>query len=358
MLKYKEDWDDAQKRFIAWWNGEIIDRVMLSVTAPREKPIEVIPEVPAPATLLERWTNVEYKVKSAEWHMARTFYGGEAFPYFFPYLGPGTLANYLGSEPVFAEDTVWYSKCIDDPDNDKPLRFNPRNKWWKLTVEMYRLARERGRGKYLVAYPDLIENLDVYASLRGTNDMLLDVFDRPQFIHRKQREILKMFCTYFEKSYDIIKEDDGGSCFIFEIWGPGKTAKVQCDASAMLSPAQFREFVVPYLAEQCSWLDFSGYHLDGPPCVQHLDALLEIDSLQAIQWTPGPQTPCVSSPAYFPMYKRIKDAGKNVMILGAKPNEIEPLIRAMGGPERLLISTSVPTEQEAKDLLKAALKWR
>ena len=43
----------------------------------------------------------------------------------------------------------------------------------------------------------------------------------------------------------------GGVVFgAFRIWGPGKTAKVQCDASAMFSPAMFEQFVVPALTEE------------------------------------------------------------------------------------------------------------
>ena len=64
----------------------------------------------------------------------------------------------------------------------------------------------------------------------------------------------------------------------FGIWAPGKTAKLQCDASAMFSPDMFQRFVVPSLTEQCEWLDYSMYHLDGSQAMCHLDALLGIDA--------------------------------------------------------------------------------
>ena len=38
----------------------------------------------------------------------------------------------------------------------------------------------------------------------------------------------------------------------------------------------------PGLTEQCQWLDWSIYHLDGEHAMCHLDALLEIDALDAI----------------------------------------------------------------------------
>ena len=33
-MEFKPDWNQTVKRFEAWWAGEIIDRVVLQVTAP------------------------------------------------------------------------------------------------------------------------------------------------------------------------------------------------------------------------------------------------------------------------------------------------------------------------------------
>ncbi len=112
----------------------------------------------------------------------------------------------------------------------------------------------------------------------------------------------------------------GSSAFgAFRIWGPGKTAKVQCDACAMFSPEMFRDFVKPALAEQCAWLDHAIYHLDGTQCICHLDHLLAIDSLRAIEWTPQAGIEGGAHERWFPLYKRILDAGKSVQIMGGGP---------------------------------------
>jgi len=36
-LIYKDDWDEARRRIDAWWEGEIIDRVPIKITAPIQK---------------------------------------------------------------------------------------------------------------------------------------------------------------------------------------------------------------------------------------------------------------------------------------------------------------------------------
>ena len=142
-----------------------------------------------------------------------------------------------------------------------------------------------------------------------------------------------MLCNVATVSiYDIIKLEDGSSTFgPFSLWGPGKTAKVQCDASAMFSPDMFKRFVVPGLTEQCEWLDFSLYHLDGTQAICHLDALLGIDALDAIEWTPQAGIEDGGHPRWFPLYRRILDAGKSVQIIGVNKEEFVHLLETIGG---------------------------
>ena len=83
---------------------------------------------------------------------------------------------------------------------------------------------------------------------------------------------------------------------------------MQCDASAMFSSAMFDDFVVPALTEQCRWLDYSLYHLDGTQAMHHLDSLLAIEALDAIEWTPQAGIESGGHPRWYPLYKRIIDA--------------------------------------------------
>jgi hypothetical protein len=53
-------------------------------------------------------------------------------------------------------------------------------------------------------------------------------------------EINQVYFIVFEQFYNLIKDDWNDNVFsVFAIWGPGKTAKVQCDVSAMISPKMF-----------------------------------------------------------------------------------------------------------------------
>ena len=72
MLEFKPDADKAFQRLEAWWRGEMLDRVHLAVVAPKTG---VLPKaIPAPATLEEQWTNLDYVIESQTARLAATAY--------------------------------------------------------------------------------------------------------------------------------------------------------------------------------------------------------------------------------------------------------------------------------------------
>jgi hypothetical protein len=219
-------------------------------------------------------------------------------------------------------------------------------------VQLIRYGRDRNRGRYYIAYPDLIENIDTLAQLRDPQMLLMDMIERPDWVQTRIREITDAFFACYDELHKLLGDPWGGTGWCaFGLWGPGKVAKVQCDFSCMISAEMFREFVVPDLARQCEWLDYSMHHLDGTQAMHHLDALLEIEALDAIEWTPQSGIPGGGSPEWYDLYRRIKAAGKSVQAIGVKSDEVEPLIDAVG-PEGMLIMSGAETETAARELLR------
>jgi hypothetical protein len=114
---------------------------------------------------------------------------------------------------------------------------------------------------------------------------------------------------------------------------------------------------VPPLAAQCDWLDYSLYHLDGTQAMHHLDALLEIESLDAIEWTPQAGLPGGGSPRWYDFYRAIRKGGKGVQAIGVAENEVIPLLDAVG-PEGLFISAGAKDEASAEKLLAKVEPYR
>ena len=215
----------------------------------------------------------------------------------------------------------------------------------------------RAGGRYLVGFPDLIENIDTLAAMRDNQEVLIDLMERPTWVHECLAQINQAYFEAFDLIYDRVRDDDGGCVWCFRIWAPGKMAKVQCDAACMLSEAQFREFVVPYMTEQCDWLDYALFHLDGINALHHLDTLLGIESLDVIQWTPQAGRPQTGSPTWYDLYRRIKAGGKSVQAANVQPDEVAPLLDAVG-PEGMYLGVSAQTAQQVDDVLKIIEQYR
>ncbi len=354
-MAVKADWDASKRRFEAWWNGSAEDRVLLQVIAP--KAADTQPAAP-PASAEQRWLDADWRIRAFEQAMARTHYGGDAFPYLDTHIGPGTMSLYLGAVPEFHDSTVWYHPCIQDIRTAEPPEPDENNRFWAFSKEFARKGVERLRGRAFVSFPDLIEGLDTLSSLIGNDELLLALVDAPDDVHRFQGSLTDTYFDFHDPLYNIIRDTDGGCCFsAFNTWAPGPMAKVQCDFSAMISAEMFEEFALPYLDEQCARLEYSVYHLDGPGALQHLSLLLDIPDLNAIQWTPGAGEPSAAWEGYIPMYREIRRAGKSVMVRGGTPDEVRALVQTMG-PEGLDILLWVGSPEEADALVKESFTWK
>ncbi|MBN2452067.1 MAG: hypothetical protein JXR77_16895 [Lentisphaeria bacterium] len=356
-LVWKEDWASAREHHIQWWRGE---GLVLWVTAPREVPAMDLPRPPPPATLEERWFSPQWRLRHEEWQMSRCYYGGDAFPILRCISAAGDLGAYVGCTLDLSAQTVWCEPCIPDPAEEYgPIRLDRGAAAFVQHLAMVQLAARESRGRWLVMPPDLVENVDILSAMRGPQTFLFDLVDRPEWVEEKVMEINQAFFEAFDTFREVVRDGFGGNAFCFNVWGPGRTAKVQCDACAMFGPAMFRRFVSPALTQQCAWLDFALYHLDGEDCLVNLDELLAIEPLQAIEWTPRRLSVGDSGghPRHWDLYRRILAAGKSVQAIGVRYDEVLPLLDACGG-RGMYITTSAPTEEKARDLAERTRAYR
>jgi len=367
------DWDCTRQRFAAWWRHE---GLILHVLARRQDaPLSSIPNVQAPffylqsglntlaqhadsESLARAWLDPLQRAALAERYLPGIAFLGDAFPYFDTHTGPGNLATFLGAEPEFAIDTVWFHPAIADAAAHPPLRFDPANPWFQRQKAILEEGMRVAAGRYLVSVPDLVENLDILAALRDPQRLMFDLVERPDWVEERIAEINRAYFAAFDALRALVEDPWGGNVFsAFHIWGEGRTAKVQCDAGAMISPRMFDRFVVPALAEQCAWLDHSLFHLDGTQALPQLDSLLALDALDAIEWTPQISLPQGGDPLWYELYRRILAAGKSVQAIDVAAHEVIPLIEAVGAAG-LFVVANVASEAEGRALVEAVERIR
>ena len=349
---WKEDWEEARAALTGWWNGTAL---ALAVTAPVDSPHEAVPPPDLDVTPERRRLDLDWVLRAEEYRLANTFFGGAALPLFNTDIGgPGSLGLFLGAIGHIDETTVWYEPCILDPDCHPQLMLQKHAMWWNKHLDLIKKALHSSDGRYLVTVPDLVENIDTLAQLRGSQQCLMDLVERPDQVQTWLDQIGDAYIACYEHLWELLKDEWGGSAFYaFQLWGPGKTAKVQCDFCCMISPRMFRKFITPALTRQCAYLENAMYHLDGTQALPQLPNLLSIDGIKAIEWTPQAGLPGGGSPQWYGLYREIKAAGKSVQAIDVLPEEVLPLIDAVG-PEGLFIHTCTRTEAEARRLLISA----
>ena len=109
-------------------------------------------------------------------------------------------------------------------------------------------------------------------------------------------------------------EAQGGMTSWIPLWSDQIFFPLQCDYSAMISPQMFGEFVLPDLKEQTEYMDRSIYHLDGAGEFPHLEQILSLPRLNALQWAPGAGKPGGGDPCWFDFYRKVQAAGKSLLI--------------------------------------------
>lgn len=361
----KENWQETMERFNAWWRREKTDRPLMRITTKRKVALGELEPVVEHQTPDDMYLNVENAVKSMRNYCKTHHFLAEAYPNLSMDLGPGSMALYLGSEPVFAWDTVWFSECVHDWKEFGPLRYDADNKWWKKHQAMIREAHAMARGDFFINIPDIIENVDILSAMRGPQAFCYDLVDEPELMLEYVEMIDELYFKYYDALYDIVKNRDGSSSYTaFQIWGPGRTAKIQCDFCALMSPGQFREFVQASLRKQCQRLDNSLYHLDGPDAIKHLDALMEIEELDALQWTAGAGQPDGGSEKWYPVYDKVKAAGKGLWTsiydggFDDWVDSADRLVKRYGSQGLYLLFPEMEEEQAQVLLRKAEREWR
>ena len=340
-----EDWQRLEETYEAWWDGTLKRPLILA-----RHNFDPKPQInrgncgdfsKSPEDVIEE---MDYNIRNTECY-------GDAYPFaYWAFFGAGTVASYLGSpvEPSAKTDTVWMHPLPGEPElKDIHLTLDPKNPWYNRCKDLYWAAVKKWRGKVLIGMNDLGGELDIIASLVGTERLLYELLDEPEEVARLCREVHEIWLKVYWEFMGILSENN----YLFGDW-LGLLSKTpyytqQCDFSYMISPKMFNEFVFPYLEDTAARLTHSLYHLDGKGELPHLDKIMSIDKIQAIQWQPGDGAGFGYK--WIEVYRHIRAAGKKMHIISSNEDFIR--IAEDIGPEGLYFTTGFESAEERKKFL-------
>jgi 5-methyltetrahydrofolate--homocysteine methyltransferase len=343
-----EDWTRTERDWTAWWEGELERPLVLINDFVR--PDKPLPEAHLFTSNFPLGMPTEEVVERLQPYLEATRFYGDSFPRWWPNFGPGIMAGFLGAKVHTARDTVWFEPSQVVEISELRPSYDPDNVWWKRVRDVTTAAVQRWGGQVVVGHTDLGGNLDILASLRTTEPLLLDVHDAPDEVMRLVGEITHLWLRYYDELYEIIGQGGRGTTPWAPVWSPHRCYMLQCDFSYMISPAMFERFVMPDLAACCDALDHAFYHLDGKGQIPHLDMLLSMERLRGIQWIPGDGAP--PPERWLPLLRRIREGGKLCQLFVTAEGAMT-IVRELGGRGFAFEITELMSQERAAEFLTA-----
>ena len=342
-LEYKPDFQQARDSWADFWQGKS-KRPLIEITIPKSGKTPV----PRPRYMAGHDGNFEPVIDQAlAWADSHEFIG-EAIPFYFVEFGPDTFASFLGAELNLQLDyeTSWCKPFVKDWDETE-IKFRPESQWWQRTAEFIKALRARTDGKLLIAPPLLCANLDALAAIRGIENLLVDLIECPEKVHKALEDVNRAYSQVLDEYDKLLDTKTYGSINSEGFYTPGRQSRPQCDMSVMISEDMFQEFVVPALTYEASIVDAFVYHLDGPDAIKHLPALCSIEKLDLITWVPGAGH---KHKNWDWLHDKIANLGKGYGAGIQCHDRIRHLARQPYA-HKLAITTTAATKTEAEELI-------
>ncbi|MGB9677316.1 MAG: hypothetical protein ACPLZ9_01745 [Candidatus Ratteibacteria bacterium] len=348
FLKYKEDFEKARRYWDAFWEGEIIDRPLIIASFPKNKIVN------APPYLSGIDGYYEKAVIQFEQFCENTIFFAESIPSLCISFGPDTISYFVkgGEKNIrIKSQTAWIEPFVDNWNNFEKIKIDKKSKWYKKFIGFYKYVSEKGNGKFLLQMPDFHTHLDLLRAIRGSENLCIDLIERPDFIKKILEKIKNIFVDIYNEIYNLTGMKRWGTIGWIPFYSRKKFAVIQCDFICMISPEMFRKFALPYIEYEAEFLDHSIFHLDGPGALKHLDDLLSIKKINAIQWVPGAgNKPHIY---WIELFKKIINAGKSVIIYPFSFEEIKTFHKELGHEKIVYQPTwQVKNLKEAESIVK------
>ncbi len=336
-------WESVRENSARWWAGEL-DRPLVQVRVPGRDPQREAPGIPAhgftafypddvtPEQIVDRW----------DYDLSCTHFLGDAFPNVWPNFGAGVLAMFVGGRMRCDDVTVWFHPDAPREIADLHFEYDPDNQILARIKAICRTASERWQGQVQVAMTDLGGAVDVAATFRPGEQLLLDLYDHPDAVKRVVWELHDAWWRAFHDIDAVLRPMNPGCTAWTPIYSEQSYYMLQCDFCYMIGPDMFDEFVKPELVESCRKLTNPFYHLDGPGQLPHLDSLLSIPELKGIQWVPGAgAAPCTEWPD---VYRRIRESGKLIQVFGTLET-LDTIAEQTGEAKGIVLVGTAPPER-------------
>lgn len=345
------DWKRIRRTYDAWWKGELGRPLVQCFVGDAFDAGRPQPETPflSQKNCHDLSVPAEAVVDAIDWQLSAQEFLGDAFPRVnFDAFGPGVTAAFCGAELDNSSGSVWFFPKEKKEISQITIQYDPENQWVRRIKEIYRAGARRWQGNVMMGMPDLGGFMDIVATFVGSEELLIDLYDEPEEVRRLCGEAYQAFMdAYRDLGKTLTECGNPGWCDWDGLYSATPSYVIQCDFSYMIGPDMFREFAYPELHRAGGELDNVIYHLDGVGQLAHLDTLLTMDRLKAVQWVPGDGNPHGS--VWTDVYRKIRDSGRMAEFVGSA-EQFEEMVREV--PNGLYYKAWMSDGAQARAFLK------
>jgi hypothetical protein len=203
------------------------------------------------------------------------------------------------------------------------------------------MLAERSAGRRAVAQTLMRGPSDLAEAILGPQLMCLSMYDHPKELRAFLETVTEAFITILNAQLERIPRVDGGYVNPFGIWAPGTVVRTQCDASAFLSPAQYKEWFRPHDERISEAVGYATIHLHSGS-LHTVPALLEVERPQAIQITLDPEPSAPPTLSLIPTFRRILEVKPAIVDGPLTPDEVRILEQELPADGRCILARHEP----------------
>ena len=328
--KYKDNWDEAYQRMMAWWEGSGLDRplILSPVRKPEAPESDLDPCLGMPES---QDLDEHYKLFMYERYFGNHYFPAEAVPAAWTLYGSGLcLLGAMAGAPIrYAPEwgTTWIEKVDSLYERELP-EFSAACPPHAFAIRMIHRYAEAFGYDCIVGGNILLDPMTTLSMMRGPENLCQDLLDRPEMVKRWCRRLGDLYLA-IEAGYSAARAEHGrqDDINLVGVWSPANTEAIQCDFITMLSPAMFQEFVMPEVEREAAAFGYALWHLDGPHELQHLDAILSVPQIRAIQW---PRNPASLPLDYVDVFQYVRKRGRSIVTSCETAEEALELTKQVG----------------------------
>lgn len=165
-----------------------------------------------------------------------------------PFVHVPWMEAIMGCPVAASAESIWAEPCVQDVTAWNPQGDFLENPWARKLLEILRALVREYSGRRLVSITMMRGPADIMAAMLGSADLPLALLDRPREARAMAEACGDAFIAVGTAQQEILPgsaegfmDGDRG----FRVWAPDRMIWLQEDAMALLSPALYRDFILP-----------------------------------------------------------------------------------------------------------------